>query len=237
MSAVVPVLTRPRPINWTLAAGLAIAAAIAWHWPFDPLFDAITLGSPALRAVSIVAMSLMGLVVGKRLGMGFEPKDLQHPIALPIAVAAASAVGCALTDWLLIPDRHGGVVQMIVSTPLSLRLAYFLLRVVNENIEYRLFLGSVLIWLIARVWKTAEGRPAEGAYWLGFLLAQCLNVWMNVTAKEPITALALLHAALRYVAPAMVLAWLYRRHGFQSNEIACTTFHLFYQPLVPLGFR
>jgi len=237
MSVVVPVLSRPRPIDWAVVAFTAVAATIAWRWPFDPLFDAITLGNPVLRAIGIVAMVLVGLKVGKQLGMGFEPKDLKHPIALPVAVAAASAACCLLADWLLIPVRHGGVVQMLATTPLWMRLAYFLLRVVNENILYRLFLGSVLIWLIARVWKTAEGRPAEGAYWLGFLLSQCLNVWMSVTSREPITPLALLHDALRYVAPAMVLAWLYRRHGFQSNEIACTTFHLFYQPLAPLGFR
>lgn len=237
MSAVVPVHSRPRSIDWTLVAGLAIAAGIAWIAPFDPLFDKLTLGIPALRATAIVVMALMGLRVGERLDMGFQPQGLRYPIVQPVVVAAVVGVCCALADWLLIPDRRGPFVQMIVSTPLSIRLAYFVLRVVNENILYRLFLGSVLIWLIGKVWKTAEGRPAEGAYWLGFLLAQALNIWLNVTCKEPVTPLALLHDALRYVTPGMVWAWLYRRHGFQSNEIACTTVHLFYQPLVALGFR
>jgi hypothetical protein len=220
-----------------MAVGMAIAAAIAWITPFDPLFDALTLGSPVLRAIAIVVMALAGLKVGQQLGMGFEPKGLKRPIVQPIVVAAVVGVCCALADWLLIPDRNGAYVQMILATPLSTRLTYFLMRVVNENILYRLFLGSVLIWLIGRVWKTAEGRPAEGAYWLGFLLAQCLNIWLNVTCKEPVTPLALLHDAVRYVTPGMVWAWLYRRHGFQSNEIACTTVHLFYQPLVALAFR
>jgi hypothetical protein len=237
MSVVAPVLSRPRAVDWTLVAVLVIAAAIAWMSPFDPMFAALTLGNPALRAAAMVAMALVGLNVGGRLGMGFEPRASKHPVALPVAVAAATAVGCALADGLLSPDRHGWFARMIVSTPLPVRLLAFMMRAVDENILYRLFLGSVLIWLIGRVWKTAEGRPAEGAYWLGFLAAQVLNVWLNVTVLAPVTPQALLHDAVRYVAPGMVWAWLYRRHGFQSNEIACTTVHLFYQPLVMLVFR
>ena len=237
MSAVIPVPSRVRAVDWTLVAGLSIAGVIAWLQPFDLAFAALTLGNPALRALAIVAMALVGLGVGERLGMTIRPTNTRRPIVFPITVAAAVAVGCALADWLLSPDPHGKFQQMILSTPLQARLTYFILRAVNENILYRLFLGSVLVWLIGRVWKAADGRPAGGAYWLGFLLAQVLNIWVNVTSLAPVTPHALLHDAVRYVGPGMVWAWLYRRHGFQSNEIACASGHLFYQPLVILGLH
>jgi hypothetical protein len=236
MSVVVPVLSRPQPVDWTLVCLLSIAGAVAWLAPFDLAFGALTLGNPALRSATIVVLALTGLKVGEGLGMSFRPQGLKHPIALPVAAAAAMAVFCSVADWLLSPDRHGSFAQMVVSTPLPTRVAHFMLRAVNENILYRLFLGPVLIWPIARVWKTADGRPAEGAYWLGFLLAQSINIWINVTARAPVTPPALLHDAVRYIVPGLGCAWLYRRHGFQSTEIACTTVHLFYQPLVALGF-
>jgi len=132
------------------------------------------------------------------------------------------------------PALHGNYLQTM-SAPLALRMTAFMLRAFNENILYRLFLGSLLIWLIGLVWKRPDGRPATGAFLAGFALSQALNVWINVTSQAPITPIGLLHDTLRYFAPGMVWSWLYWRHGFQSNEIASTSVHLFFQPLLTLG--
>ena len=39
------------------------------------------------------------------------------------------------------------------------------------------------------------------------------------------------HDGLRYFAPGMLWSWLFWRRGFQANEIASTSVHLFFQPL------
>ena len=221
-------------LGWKLWAGLGCAAAIAWFAPFDFAFDAATFGLPALRAALIIVLALAGLAAARRIGLGLEPSDLKRPVLFPLAVAAAVGVACAVSDWMFRPFLHESYVE-VMSAPLGLRLALYMLRAFNENILYRLFLGSVLIWLIGQAWKRADGRPAEGAYWLGFALSQALNIWINVTSQGPLSALGGAHDVLRYFAPGMVWSWLYRRHGFQSNEIACTTVHLFFQPLVTIG--
>jgi hypothetical protein len=223
--------------NWKVIAGLGLAAAIAWLAPFDLAFGAATMGVPALRALGIVALALTGLHVGRRIGLGLQPRGLKRPLLTPVLVAAGVALACALSDWFMRPVLHADYARSMASAPLLARMIPYILRAFNENIMYRLFLGSVLIWLIGRVWRTPDGRPAVGAFWAGFAVSQALNIWINVTSQAPLTPLALLHDGLRYFAPGMIWSWLYWRHGFQSNEIACTSVHLFFQPLVTLGLR
>jgi len=160
---------------------------------------------------------------------------MKQPLLTPLLIAAVVAVGCAVSDWMFRSALHGRYVQVMTSTPLAVRMTLYMLRAFNENILYRLFLGSVMIWLIGQVWKAADGTPADGAYWTGFALSHAVNIWINVTSQAPLTPLALLHDGLRYFAPGMVWSWLYWRRGFQSNEIACTGVHLFFQPLVTIG--
>lgn len=63
------------------------------------------------------------------------------------------------------------------------------------------------------------------------VLAQCVNIAMNVAVLEPVTAPLLFYDAIRYVAPGVLWAWLYLRFGFVSAEVASVGCHLFLQPM------
>ncbi len=218
-----------------IVAGLALAAAIAWFAPFDLAFGAMTLGIPALRAAGILLIALVGHQFARRIGLGFAPAGVARPWFAPLGFAAVVGVYCALADGLMRFALHDAFVTAMTSTPLAERIGLFVIRAINENIIYRLFLTSVLIWAIGRVWKAPDGRPAAGAYWIGIILAQAANIWINVTSLAPLTPGAALHDVLRYMTPGVVWGWLYWRRGFQSCEIACTTVHLVYQPLITLA--
>jgi hypothetical protein len=228
-------LARLREVHPVLWLGLLLAAVIAAFAPLDRAFDFATLGNPALRAIAIVALAVVGLMVGRRAGLGIEPVGLKHPILTPIAVAAGMAVFCAAADWGLAGGVSHHYATTIDTIPVWTRIAGFGLRAYNENILYRLFLGSVLVWLIGRVWRRSDGAIAAGAYVTGFVLSQVINIWINVTSHGPLTGIALIHDAVRYITPGLVWSWLYWRHGFQSNEIACTSVHVFLQPILSLG--
>jgi hypothetical protein len=221
-------------LSW-LAPGLALAAAIAWMQPYDLVFGWITLGSPPLRAALIVLMALVGTSLGERAGLALEDRRGAFPVRDALMAALAVAVFCALCDWIWRPELHPGYVQFLSATPLAQRSLRFAMRAFNESIIYRLFLGSLLVWAFGRVWKKADGQTADGAFWAGFALSQIVNIWINVSALAPLTPAAAAHDALRYVAPGVVWGWLYWRRGFVANEIACTSVHLFFQPLVVLG--
>ncbi len=213
-------------------AGLAFAAVIAWFQPFDRAYSALTFGVPALRAAGIVAMAAFGSRVGARIGLEWAPKGQRSALLFPVMAAMGVAVACAGVDWLFRGVLHARYVQVLTAAPLWMRLTGFMLRAVNENIIYRLFLGSTLAWLIGMIWKDRAGRPHAGAFLLAFAISQAANTWINVTSQAPVDAMAIVHDTLRYFLPGMVWSWIYWRRGFKANEIASTTVHIFFQPLV-----
>ena len=221
---------RPLP-DVRLLIGLTAAAAIAWLQPFDLAFGAATFGVPALRAIAIAALALVGIELGGRVGLGLEPPGRKGPILLPLGLAAGTAVYCAGVDWLFRPALHADYRLMFSAVPLTARWTAFMLRAFNENIMYRLFLGATLAGALGRVWRNEQGGPANGAFWCAFALSQAINVWVNVTSQASLSLAAVAHDGLRYFAPGMLWSWLFWRRGFQANEIASTSVHLFFQPL------
>ena len=211
-----------------------MAGAIAWVTPFDLGFAVLSLGSPPLRAAMMVAITLAGAAMAGPAGLQVAATGLRRPILTPIAVAAATAVYCVAIDRLMRDQTSDHYRAILGQIPLGVRILAFAARAFNENIIYRLFLGSLLVWLLGRAWRTPAGVPRPLAYIVAFTLSQVVNIWINVTALAPLTPAHLIHDGLRYITPGLVWSWLYWRHGFQSNEIACTSVHLFMQPLLTL---
>lgn len=228
-----------RPAPWAidprLAAGLALAAWIAWLAPFEFALNPLTLEFPAARALLIVGLALVGLRAGRSIGLGLEPPGHTSGVTLALICAAIVAVWCVASDLAFRPLLDTRYTTLILTVPTVTRILVFVMRAFNENIMYRLFLGTLLIRLLAFVWKDAQGRPAPAAYWTGFLVAQLINIWINVTSLAPMTPPSLAHDLIRYVAPALVWAWLYWKRGFLSCEVACTSVHLFLQPMLSVA--
>jgi hypothetical protein len=224
-----------RGFNGGWAFGLVLAAVLAWLSPFDVIYNGPPMGWPPVRAAAIVLLAVAGAALGRRIGLSVERASRGQPMRDALVAAVAIAVWCALCDWFWRPSLHADYVRFLTTTPLALRIALFAMRAVNENILYRLFLGSLFVWILGLVWKGPDGGPGQGAFWTGFTLAQMVNIWTNVTALAPLTPVALLHDLLRYVMPGVVWGWLYWRRGFIATEVASTSVHLFFQPLVVLG--
>jgi hypothetical protein len=220
-----------------VAVGLALGSAIAVLAPFDLAFAAATGGSPLRRAVALPALALAGLSFAGRVGLQVPATRLRHPIAAPLAVAAVVALAIVAVDCRLftgvLPASYR---ELFAGVGLAQRLLLFMLRAFNENILYRLFLTSLLVWLLSRIWRGGGARPAPAAYWAAITLAQGINVAINVVlpASGPVTPLDLLYDGVRYVLPGVVWGYLYWRHGFVTAEIASVGCHPFLQP--PLGY-
>jgi len=217
-----------------ILAGLGVAGLIAWLIPFDQGVETLTGGQPAPRCALLLAAALAGLFLTRRVGLHVEPQNLKRPVLTPVAVGLAVAIGCTLADRLLSGGASEGYVRDMAHAPLVTRWLYYIMRAFDENILYRLFLASGLAWLFSRLRGTAEPRPTTGAFAAAFVVAQLVNIWINASSLHALTPIALVHDAVRYVAPALVWSWLFWKHGFQSNEIACTTVHVWLQPLAGL---
>jgi hypothetical protein len=223
------------PAHSRAAFALALAVAFAWLVPYDIRVVSPPLGLPPVRAAVIVFLAIAGAALGRQIGLSVEGPSLARLMRDGLTAAVLVAVWCALCDWLWRPSLHADYVSVLKTTPLAARIAVFAMRALNENILYRLFLGSLLILVLGSVWKGPDGRIEPGAFWTGFTLSQMINIWANVTSLAPVTPVALVHDLLRYVVPGVVWGWLYWRRGFAATELASTSVHLFLQPLVVLG--
>lgn len=216
-------------------AALCIGSAIAALVPFDLAFAFATRGSAVLRAIALPAVGLAGLFAANLVGLRFGSKSLTHPVAVPVLVAALVALGVAILDGLLcrglLADSY---VQLLTKVGLGTRLLYFMLRAFNENIIYRLFVMSTLVWILGMFWHEPDLRPASGAFWIAIVLAQVINISINVVATSvgPVTPAVLGYDAIRYIVPGVIWGYLYWRYGFVTAEIASVGTHPFLQPLL-----
>jgi hypothetical protein len=108
-----------------------------------------------------------------------------------------------------------------------------MMRAWNENIIYRLTVMSVLAWIIGFVWRGDGGRPAAGAFVLAAVIAQVINISINVS--EASSCMMLVYDVLRYIVPGVLWGYLYWRHGFATAEIASVGTHPFLQPLLGIA--
>ena len=225
---------RPQASQWQDARAkalvtLAIGSVIAAIGPFDVAFGLSTGGSAVLRAVALPAMGLAGLFFASRVGLTVPTFGLRHPVRTPLAVAFAVAFAVAAIDGfvfrpLLLPDY----VEYFRNSDDAERLLYFMLRAFNEQIIYRLFLMSFLVWGLGLIWRGDGGRPANGAYWAAMTMAQVANIAINMPL--PATPTMLCYDIARYICPGIVWGYLYWRHGFMTAEIAHVGTHPFLQP-------
>jgi hypothetical protein len=214
---------------FTLAFG-ALFAAIA---PFNPAFAFLTGGSSLARVTVILILGSVGILCARQTGLRIESTGLRRPFLTLLAIAAGVAleiviVDCVLFRSMLRPDY----VALFRNQGLGFRTCFFMLAAYVENIEYRLFLMSALVWVIGSLWRGSDGRPANGAFWTAMTLAQVVNIAVNVVpqAAGPITPLVLAYDGLRYLFPGVVWGYLYWRHGFVAAEIASVGTHPFLQP-------
>jgi hypothetical protein len=220
-------------LSRTLLATLLISMAIAAIAPFDVAFTAATFGSPGLRVALIAALALIGAFSADRAGFQLAGHDVRQSILIGSAAAILVAIYVTALDGFIF--RNGlpaSYVQFIKLTSLQDRLIYFMLRAFNENVIYRLFVFSTAIYAISRArgLKASELEPA--LVWGVMIATQLLNIGFNVIlqSREPLAPMALIYDALRYVAPGVLWAWLFRRHGFMTAEIASVGCHAFLQP-------
>ena len=216
-------------------AALGVGSVIAALVPFDLAFAFMTRGSAVLRALALPVIGLAGLAAAGRVGLRFRSKNLTHPVAAPVLVAALVALGVSIVDGYLCRGLLSeSYVQLLTTVGLGTRLLYFMLRAFNENIIYRLFAMSSLVWIVGLFWHDANQRPATGAFWAGIVLAQVINISINVVATSigPITPSMLCYDAIRYIVPGVLWGYLYWRHGFVTAEIASVGTHPFLQPLL-----
>jgi len=216
-----------------LIGAVLFSCMLAFAAPYDVLFDWATIGFPAVRAAAMLLFWWAGLALMRANAFEFAITGLRRP-GLTIGLwAVGVAVWCISLDAVVFRSIMAPAYQHFEQQSLTARLFYVCLRAVNENVLYRLFLGSLFAWLLRRIVR----RPRWDLLLVmaGMTAAQVINIAANMAYADfsPLTCLWL---ALRFVCPGVAWAWLYVRHGFAANEAAAVGVHLVLQPLVTIAF-
>lgn len=226
------------PLRSHLTAGalLLVGGAIAAMAGFDVIFVAVTRDSAWLRSALFVTLAAIGLWCSRRAGLSLLPHGLAHPVAASFGIGLAVAIAIVLIDGVLfraiLPPEYVTSFQH----GLGERMAYYMLRAFNENILYRLFLMSTIVWTLGLVWRDAQGKIPPGAIWFAIISAQAMPMFLNGLPlfSEAITPAAILFIVVRFILAGILWGYLYWRYGFLTTEIAHVSTHIFLQPM--MGF-
>jgi len=110
---------------------------------------------------------------------------------------------------------------------------------IDEEILLRLFMVSLLAWLLSRVWKDAEGKPTAGGMWLVIIVASLLFGLghLPTTAQlTPLTPLIIARAIVLNGIAGLAFGYLYWKRGLESAMLAHFSadilLHVIFFPLV-----
>jgi len=240
--------------------GLAAALATAALFPYllqlmpdklarIPLPLPVVVVAQSLQALVLLGgMSLLGLRMVRRVGLGAPLLQAWlggTPVAarprpqpwLAVALGAAMALLVVLaSQWIdpLLPAmRNPPAHADAAASALNGLLASFYGGIVEE-LQLRLFLMTLLLWLVARV----RGRmPGNATFWLAILLAALLFGVGHLPAAAHIwgldTVVVLRTLALNAVV-GIACGWLYWRRGLEMAMLAHFSADLVLHVLMPL---
>jgi hypothetical protein len=228
-----PLTTPDRLKRAQLFLAITASCSLAYVIPYDVLFDRATANIGIARAFVMLLCWLAGLWLQRANGFSLRVVNLRSPTLKVAGAALGIAIWCIVLDGVVFRSILPAPYHSFEQQPLGIRLLYYCSRAFNENVLYRLFLGSLLAWLFRNLLRKPELAVALSV--LGMAIAQLVNVAANMSFAgfSPETSLWLL---LRFGVPETVWGWLYVRHGFVANEAAAIGVHCILQPLVSVAF-
>jgi hypothetical protein len=179
---------------------------------------AIGVGLPCAHKIGLGAPILEGWLRGERVG------DRGRAMLLPsIFLGFGAGATIILLEMAIfapyLPAAFQGVVQ---PSPWQGFLASFY-GGIDEEILLRLFMVSLLAWLISRVWRDRESKPTAGGMWLVIIATSVLFGLGHLPTTAQLTTLTPLiitRAILLNGVAGLAFGYLYWKRGLESAMLA-----------------
>ncbi|MFQ6000424.1 MAG: CPBP family intramembrane glutamic endopeptidase [Anaerolineae bacterium] len=188
-----------------------------------------------MQNIVLLALAIgVGLFCARRVGLGApilegwlrgeKVEDRGRAILLPSVLVG---LGVGLTIILLemaifAPHLPSAFQEVEPPTPWQGFLAAFY-GGIDEEIFLRLFVVSLLVWLLSRVWKDREGKPTSGGMWLAIIVAGLLFGLghLPTTAQlTPLTPLIIARAVVLNGLAGLAFGYLYWKRGLESAMLS-----------------
>jgi hypothetical protein len=170
-----------------------------------------------------------GLWLGKSVGLGApllggwaegRPVREQAVSALKMALLVGLGVTALkyLLDFLVFAPFVPATLSQWKWAPLFLKLPIPFQQGIGDEIIYRLFWMTVVVWLIWKAQGSGDAPPGDRAYWAGILIVGLFPVLGLVLSG--VTGLALLQYTAIILAGAIPFGWLYWKKGIEAALLA-----------------
>lgn len=255
-------MTRGSLINWKvflILFGASIFGVIA-VMPFaltiqQDLLEQVPLPFPVIILLSIVQsaimffmLTLVGLVISKKIGFGapilerlIEKKEVKTSIrsitGLSIGLGIIAGVLILLGDYIV--SRLGNVNLDLTTYTIPVWQGFLasFYGAINEEIMLRLFFMSLIIWICLKIKKTDSKKATNRLVWFAIFLAAILFGIVHLPFTAAITAitpLILVRAILLNGIGGVIFGWLYWKKGLESAMISHFSADIILYVLFPL---
>lgn len=187
-------------------------------------------------AQSIILYALaagVGLLVSRKIGLGAPVLEAwlynrERPFVsriFALAAAAGAATGAVIvgTAYLFFRGIVAPLLSQEATVPVWKRFLACFYGAVNEEILMRLFVLSLVLWLIGKLWHTSQGQPSRGAFWMANVLVALLFGVGHIPAAAlmmQINATTILYILSLNGVAALLFGYLFWKHGLESAMIA-----------------
>ena len=195
------------------------------------------------NGVILAVVILIGMVLSKRIGLGYplvqawatrQPlPPLKQIVLSGVMLGGAAGVALVLLDAIFFVQKLPSSILSMFEIPLWKRLlAGVVYGGITEELLMRLFLVSLIAWLLGRWWRTADGLPASGAFVTAIVIVAVifgLGHLPATAAMAPLTPTLVTRALVLNGIAGIAFGWLYWRRGLESAMIAHASAHLIMQ--------
>ncbi|WP_139488443.1 CPBP family intramembrane glutamic endopeptidase [Brevibacillus dissolubilis] len=228
------------PYQLSLLGGDAAKSASV---PLPVLYTLMALQTGAL----VLIASVLGLRMASRVGLGTpilrewlyerrSPSISKQWIWYSILFGALGAILIALLDLFVfvpnIPQLAG-----VETGPWWTGLLTLLYGGIVEEVQVRLFLMTLFVWLLAVLTKKSNEQVPAGYYWFGILAATlifgALHLPTTASALGGLTTLVVIRALILNGLLGVWFGYLYWRKGLEYAIISHATADLFLHTIVP----
>ncbi len=246
-------------INWKLFAILLIASVIAtllvipYTIAISPglaeVFTPFVLIAQLIQSLILFTIAIfVGLTLIKRVGFNLpilegwlEGKEvgsyLKSILGISIGLGILTGIIIILLSYIFTPVS--GIFQSAeVSVPLWKGFLASFYGGIGEEILLRLFLMTLIVWIIFKIKKTADGKPTAMGIWLAIIISAVifglghLPITGTITT---ITPLVVVRAVLLNGVGGIIFGWLYWKKGLESAMISHFSADIVLHVIFPFG--
>jgi len=239
-----------------LVMGLLGVIAIL-PYTVDLLGSSIMRGAPAseMPLVLVVALAiiqngillsvaiLIGMILSESIGLqmplirawasGERPVNVKAVVLPGIVAGAAVGIVLVTVEALFFLKHLPEALLPLFDIPLWKRLlAGIVYGGFTEELLMRLFLLSLMAWLLGKWWKTTEGMPRSGVFWTAIILVAVLFGLGHLpvtSAMTPITESLVVRALVLNGIAGIAFGYLYWKRGLEAAMLAHMSTHLVMQ--------